>query len=105
MRGKQLLAQYGCVSCHDIPGVEGPRCDWNDDRVYSEVLQRLNARQMRGDVPLNLTATSLVRREIARVRVFLGRTCLRYRLENWKLLRAPLRPYFLRSFMRPSRVR
>src|SRR5262249_23309702 len=27
------------------------------------------------------------------------------RLENWKLLRAPLRPYFLRSFMRPSRVR
>jgi len=28
-----------------------------------------------------------------------------YRLENWKLLRAPFRPYFLRSFMRPSRVR
>ena len=27
------------------------------------------------------------------------------RFENWKLLRAPLRPYFLRSFMRPSRVR
>lgn len=29
----------------------------------------------------------------------------RYRFENWKLLRAPLRPYFLRSFMRLSRVR
>jgi Ser/Thr protein kinase RdoA (MazF antagonist) len=29
----------------------------------------------------------------------------RQRLENWKLLRAPLRPYFLRSFMRLSRVR
>jgi hypothetical protein len=27
------------------------------------------------------------------------------RFENWKLLRAPLRPYFLRSFMRSSRVR
>src|SRR5690554_6743920 len=28
-----------------------------------------------------------------------------YRLENWKRLRAPLRPYFLRSFLRGSRVR
>jgi hypothetical protein len=28
-----------------------------------------------------------------------------YRFENWKLFRAPLRPYFLRSFMRLSRVR
>src|SRR6266481_3075213 len=27
------------------------------------------------------------------------------RFENWNALRAPLRPYFLRSFMRPSRVR
>jgi len=22
-RGEQLLTQYGCVSCHDIPGVKG----------------------------------------------------------------------------------
>src|SRR5439155_9824501 len=28
-----------------------------------------------------------------------------YRFENWNALRAPLRPYFLRSFMRPSRVK
>jgi hypothetical protein len=37
-----------------------PIADWNDDRVYGEILRLLNARQMRGDVPLNLTATSLV---------------------------------------------
>jgi cytochrome c2 len=23
--GKQLLSQYGCTSCHVIPGVKGPR--------------------------------------------------------------------------------
>ena len=34
--------------------------DWNDDRVYSVILQALNRRQMRCDVPLNLTSTSLI---------------------------------------------
>ena len=24
-RGKQLVQQYGCTSCHSIPGVKGPR--------------------------------------------------------------------------------
>jgi cytochrome c2 len=24
-RGKQLVAQYGCTSCHVIPGIDGPR--------------------------------------------------------------------------------
>jgi cytochrome c len=24
-RGRQLVAQYGCTSCHAIPGVKGPR--------------------------------------------------------------------------------
>jgi cytochrome c len=23
--GKQLIAQYGCMTCHNIPGIEGPR--------------------------------------------------------------------------------
>lgn len=44
----------------DIPGVPGPKCQWTDDRIYEEVLQRINARMSRGDVPLNLTATSLI---------------------------------------------
>jgi hypothetical protein len=34
--------------------------DWNDDRVYRVILDALNRRQMRCDVPLNLAATSLV---------------------------------------------
>ena len=24
-RGKQLIAQYGCTSCHVVPGVKGPK--------------------------------------------------------------------------------
>jgi hypothetical protein len=44
----------------DIPGVDGPTCRWTDDRVFDEILQRMNARMTRGDVPLNLTATSLL---------------------------------------------
>jgi hypothetical protein len=56
---RAILAHYP-PPFDDIPGVPGPLCDWNDDRVYTEVLHRLNARMMKGDVPLNLTATSLV---------------------------------------------
>ncbi|NUP98948.1 MAG: hypothetical protein HUU35_03720 [Armatimonadetes bacterium] len=44
----------------DIPGAPGPLCDWNDDTIFGEVLTRLNARMMRGDVPLNLSSTSLM---------------------------------------------
>lgn len=44
----------------DIPGVDGPTCPWTDDRVFAEILSRMNARMTRGDVPLNLTSTSLV---------------------------------------------
>jgi hypothetical protein len=56
---RPILADYP-PPFDDLPGAEGPRCDWTDDRIYAEVLKRLNERMMRGDVPLNLTATSLV---------------------------------------------
>jgi hypothetical protein len=56
---RAILANYP-APFDDIPGVSGPVADWNDDRVYGEILRLLNERQMRGDVPLNLTATSLV---------------------------------------------
>lgn len=36
------------------------KADWTDDAVFGTILAKLNARMMRGDVPLNLTATSLV---------------------------------------------
>jgi hypothetical protein len=36
------------------------KADWNNDEVYAVILKALNERQMRCDVPLNLTSTSLV---------------------------------------------
>ena len=56
---RPVLANYP-APFEDIPGVEGPIADWNDDRVYAEILKLLNERQMRCDVPLNLTSTSLI---------------------------------------------
>ena len=56
---RAILANYP-PPFEDIPNVPGPLCDWNDDAIYGEILKRLNERQMRGDVPLNLTATSLI---------------------------------------------
>jgi hypothetical protein len=56
---RAVLANYP-APFEDIPGVTGEIADWNDDAVYGEVLKLLNARQMRGDVPLNLTSTSLI---------------------------------------------
>ncbi len=53
----------------DVPTTDEPwrgldervkKADWNDDAVYSAILDALNRRQMRCDVPLNLTSTSLV---------------------------------------------
>lgn len=45
----------------DLPGVPGDArsCPWTDDRVYATILERMNSRMARGDVPLNLTATSM----------------------------------------------
>ncbi len=53
------LARY-LAPFEDIPGVEGPIADWEDDATYAEILKLLNKRMMRGDVPLNLTSTSLI---------------------------------------------
>lgn len=44
----------------DIPGAPGPNCQWTDDRIYGEVLERINSRMAKGDIPLNLTSTSLI---------------------------------------------
>ena len=43
-----------------IRGETVSKADWNDDQVFSRILAAMNARMMRGDVPLNLTATSLI---------------------------------------------
>jgi len=56
---RAVLAEYP-APFEDVPGVKGPIADWNDDRIYAEILKLLNERMMRCDVPLNLTSTSLV---------------------------------------------
>jgi hypothetical protein len=56
---RPILAHYP-PPFDDIPGCPGPLADWNDDRIFGEILRRMNQRMMRGDVPLNLTATSLI---------------------------------------------
>ena len=46
----------------DIPGVNfaDMKCPWSNDEVYQAILERMNARMAKGDVPLNLNATSLM---------------------------------------------
>lgn len=55
---RAVLAHY--PPPFDDIGIEGPVADWNDDQTYATILKALNERQMRGDVPLNLTSTSLI---------------------------------------------
>jgi len=56
---RAVLANYP-APYEDIPGVEGPIANWNDDQVYAQILKLLNERMMPCDVPLNLTSTSLI---------------------------------------------
>jgi len=55
---RPILAHYP-LPYNDIPGVSDS-LDWNDDAKFPAILRAMNERMMRGDVPLNLTATSLM---------------------------------------------
>jgi hypothetical protein len=55
---RPVLAGYP-LPYEDIPGVSSSDA-WNDDEQFAAILSTINRRMMRGDVPLNLTATSLV---------------------------------------------
>lgn len=55
---RPILADYP-LPYDDIPGVTDSS-DWNDDQKFPLILKAINERMMRGDVPLNLTATSMV---------------------------------------------
>ncbi|WNR43465.1 hypothetical protein [Paenibacillus roseipurpureus] len=46
----------------DIPGVDfaSGKCPWSNDQVYRHILNYMNQRMNRGDIPLNLNATGLV---------------------------------------------
>ncbi len=55
---RPILANYP-LPFEDIPGIAKSE-DWNDDARFPSILSAINERMMRGDVPLNLTATSLI---------------------------------------------
>lgn len=60
---RPILCDY-LVPYEDTPGVASTdpfvKVDWTDDAMCDKVLKLINERMMRGDVPLNLSATSLV---------------------------------------------
>jgi hypothetical protein len=44
----------------DLPGFSGAIADWNDPGIFHAIVTRFNARMARGDVPINLFATTLI---------------------------------------------
>lgn len=55
---RPVLANYP-LPYDDIPNVTDSKA-WVDHELFPHILEAINTRMMRGDVPLNLTATSLV---------------------------------------------
>ena len=55
---RPILAKYP-LPFDDIPNVTSGDA-WNDDVLFRNILDTINQRMMRGDVPLNLTSTSLM---------------------------------------------
>ena len=55
---RPILANYP-LPFDDIPNIRSSQ-DWNDDERFPHILNAINQRMMRGDVPLNLTSTSLM---------------------------------------------
>jgi hypothetical protein len=60
---RPILANY-LAPYEDMEGLDASdpfvKADWTDDAVFARVLAQINERMTRGDVPLNLSATSLV---------------------------------------------
>ncbi|MBK8504825.1 MAG: hypothetical protein IPL46_23010 [Saprospiraceae bacterium] len=55
---RPILADY-LLPYEDIDGVDSSSL-WNDDAKFPLILNALNERMMKGDVPLNLAATSMI---------------------------------------------
>ena len=55
---RPILAGYP-LPFDDIPHVTSSEV-WNDDRLFPFLLETMNRRMMRGDVPLNMTSTSMI---------------------------------------------
>jgi len=55
---RPILSEYP-LPFDDIPNISSS-ADWDDDAKFPNILEALNNRMMQGDVPLNLTSTSLI---------------------------------------------
>ncbi|MEM6630867.1 MAG: hypothetical protein AAF694_14395 [Bacteroidota bacterium] len=55
---RPILANY-LLPYEDIPGIDSSSA-WNNDDLFPKILQAMNERMMKGDVPLNLASTSLI---------------------------------------------
>ncbi len=55
---RPILSNYP-LPYDDIPQVTSGK-DWNNDEKFSFILEALNTRMMKGDVPLNLASTSMM---------------------------------------------
>ncbi|MEM7369521.1 MAG: hypothetical protein AAF587_13040 [Bacteroidota bacterium] len=55
---RPILANY-LLPYEDIPGIDSSSA-WNDDDKFPLILDALNQRMMKGDVPLNLASTSMM---------------------------------------------
>ncbi|WP_127691805.1 hypothetical protein [Sphingobium algorifonticola] len=55
-----ILAEY-LPPFEDLPGIDAHQktCPWDDPDVLAAILERINVRQARGDVPINLLVTSM----------------------------------------------
>ncbi|MCE9591752.1 MAG: hypothetical protein K8S99_14655 [Planctomycetes bacterium] len=56
----EYLAPYEDLDLYPKDGPPDFALNWNDDAVFAKVLAQMNERMTPGDVPLNLTATSLI---------------------------------------------
>lgn len=58
---REILDNY-LPPFEDLPGIDryANATPWSDDATYAAILERINQRQSRGDVPLNLGATALL---------------------------------------------
>jgi len=56
----QYLAPFEDISGYATASDPLTKLAWTDDRIFAQILDLINQRMMRGDVPLNLASTSLV---------------------------------------------
>ncbi len=58
---REVLINY-LPPFEDLPGVDPylNQCPWLDDEIYAQIIQKMNERIARGDVPVNLTSTGLM---------------------------------------------